>query len=297
VLKVSGSVTTPGYGRVTYRNLVQALLVDSYRRFPERNVRHGYNEALMDAVLSRLLGGGGDMLRQVRSLGEAAHGRHLQLYFRDPRLQRQVSAHRLAGGLSPAPQDYAAVYTQNVNGSKVDVYQRRATEQRVWLRPDGSAHVVRSVRLVNAAPGAPTREQRGYLTNWAVYRFIAYLPGRAAKVAVTADGQAAHWDPFRELGRQVVRFVLPMRPGQARTVTVTYDLPGAAVRTATGLRYRLAADSQPTVLPASFRLVVAPPRGFAATAPAGWTAGGGAVATTVQLTGDTDFGLELRRQP
>ncbi|HEX6674122.1 MAG TPA: DUF4012 domain-containing protein [Actinomycetes bacterium] len=296
VLKVSGSVTTPGYGRITYRNLVQALLVDSYQRFPGKGVRHGYNEGLMDAVLSRLLGGGGDMLRQVRGLGEAAKGRHLQLYFRDPSLQRQVLAHRLGGALSPAPQDYAAAYTQNINASKVDVYQRRAIEQRVWLRPDGSAHVVRSVRLVNAAPGAPTQDRRGYFTNWAEYRVIAYVPGRATKLVVTADGKAAHWDPLREAGRQVVRFILPLQAGQARTVTMTYDLPGAAVRTATGLRYRLAADSQPMVQPASLRLVLAPPKGFAATLPPGWKAGGGAVATTVQLTSDADLGLELQRR-
>jgi hypothetical protein len=295
VLKVAGSVTTPGYGRITYKNLVQALLVDSYGRFGDQRLRHTYNEALMDAVLSRLLGGGGDMLRQVRSLGEAAKGRHLQLYFRDTRLQRAAAEHRLAGGLSQAPQDYLAVYTQNINASKVDVYQRRAIEQRVWLRPDGSAHVVRSVRLVNATPGAPTQEKRGYLTNWAMNRFITYVPGRAAKITVKADGKPAGWEPFGELGRQVVRFILPMQPGQARTVTVTYDLPGAAVRTATGLRYRLAADSQPILLPTSFRLVVAPPRGFRAVPPAGWKADGGAVATTVQLTSDADLALELRR--
>jgi hypothetical protein len=295
VLKVAGSVTTPGYGRITYKNLLQVVLIDSYRRFGEDRVRHTYNEAVMDAVLSRLLGGGGDMLRQVRTLGEAAKGRHLQLYFRDPRLQRAAVEHRLAGGLSPAPQDYAAVYTQNINASKVDVYQRRAVEQRVWLRPDGAAHVVRSVRLVNATPGAPTPERRGYTTNWAMNRFITYVPGRAAKLTVKADGKPVGGERFAELGRQVVRFILPMQPGQARTVTVTYDLPGAAVRTATGLRYRLAADSQPMVQPASFRLVVAPPKGFSADPPPGWKAGGGAVATTVPFTSDADLALELHR--
>jgi hypothetical protein len=296
VLKVAGPVTTPGYGKVTYRNLVPALLVDSYRRFPGNTLRHAYNEGLMDAVLGRLLGGGGgDMLRQVRTLGEAARGRHLQLYFRDPALQRAAVAHGLGGELSPAPQDYLAVYTQNINASKVDVYQRRTIEQRVWLRPDGSAHVLRTIRLVNAAPGAPTADRRGYRTNWAVYRFITYLPGRAAKVAVKADGATATWDPFRELNRQVVRFILPMRPGQARTVTVAYDLPGAAVRTATGLRYRLTADAQPIVQPTSFRLVVAPPNGFAAEPPAGWSARPGALTTTVQLTSDADLALELHR--
>jgi hypothetical protein len=295
VLKVAGPVTTPGYGKVTYRNLVQGLLVDSYRRFPDSNLRHAYNEGLMDAVLSRLLGGGGDLVRQVRTLGEAARGRHLQLYFRDPALQRAAVAHGLGGELSPAPQDYLAVYTQNINASKVDVYQRRAVEQRVWLRADGSARVVRSIRLVNATPGAPTTDRRGYLTNWAMHRFITYLPGRAAKVVVKADGTTVTWDPFNELNRQVVRFILPMRPGQARTVTVAYDLPGAAVRTATGLRYRLAADAQPIIQPTSFRLVVAPPKGFGAEPPAGWSARPGALTTTVRLTSDADLALELRR--
>jgi hypothetical protein len=295
VLKASGPVTTPGYGRVSSENLVRVLLVDGYRRFGDQRLRHRYNVALMDAVLSRLLGGSGGTLEQVRSLGQAARGRHLQLYFRDPRLQRAALRHRLAGGLSPAPQDYAAVYTQNANGSKVDVYQRRAVQQRVWLRPDGSARVVRTIRLVNATPGAPTRDRSGYLTNWAAYRFATYLPGRAARVSVRADGRAAGWEPFRELGRQVVRLVLPMRPGQARTVTVTYALPGAAVRTTAGLRYRLTADTQPILQPASFRLVVTPPEGFGAVLPAGWK-GGGTASTTFRFSSDADLSLDLRRR-
>jgi hypothetical protein len=294
MLQASGPLTTPGYGRVTGANLVQVLLVDGYRRFGDQRLRHRYNEGLMDAVLSRLLGGG--TLGQVRALGQAARG-HLQLYFRDPRLQRAALQHRLAGALSPAPQDYAAAYTQNANGSKVDVYQRRAIQQRVWLRPDGSAHVVRTVRLVNAAPGAPTSDRSGYLTNWATYRFATYLPGRATRVSVSADGRAAGWEPFRELGRQAARLLLPLRPGQARTVTVAYDLPGAAVRTPAGLRYRLAADAQPILQPASFRLVVVPPKGFGVVLPAGWKgAAGGAAATTIRFSSDADLGLDLRRR-
>jgi hypothetical protein len=77
---------------------------------------------------------------------------------------------------------------------------------------------------------------------------------------------------------------------------VAYDLPGAAVRTPEGLRYRLAADTQPILQPASFRLVVAPPKGLGVALPAGWTAGRGGVATSFRFTRDADLSLDLRRR-
>ncbi len=166
LLHASGPVATTGFGKVGADNVVRLLLADSYRRYPDKEVRRRYDQQLMDAVLARVLRGG-DLLGQARSLGAAAAGRHLQLYFRDQRLQDTTRAHGLAGALSPAAQDYLGVFTVNTNASKTDYFQRRHIEQRVRLAANGSARVDRAIRLTNTARPQPGGDPRtGYTTGW-----------------------------------------------------------------------------------------------------------------------------------
>jgi Protein of unknown function (DUF4012) len=293
MLRVSGPVTTPGFGKVNGDYVVRLLLADSYRRYPDTGVRRGYNQQLMDAVMARLLHGG-DLLRQVRGLGAAAAGRHLQLYFRDRRLQEAASAHGLAGALSPASQDYLGVFTINSNASKTDYFQRRQIQQRVRLAADGSARVDRAIRLDNTADAQPGFDPRtGYTTGWARPQVASYLPGAATGISVQVDGKPMGWSTFRELGRLVVRARLWLPPRSTHTVTVSYRLARAAVRTGDGLRYQLVVDPQPIVNPATLRVVVVPPSGLDARAHPGWSeAHGGLVATRRFISGAT-FNLDL----
>jgi Protein of unknown function (DUF4012) len=293
LLRASGPVTTAGFGKVGGNDVVRLLLADSYRRYPDREVRHGYNQQLMDAVMGRVLGGG-DLLRQVRGLGEAAAGRHLQLYFRDQRLQDVTRGHGLAGALSPTAQDYLGVFTVNGNASKTDYYQRRQIEQRVRLAADGSARVDRAIRLNNTASPEPGVDPRnGYTTGWSRPLVATYVPGSATGVTVRVDGKPAAWTSFREAGRLVVRTSLWMPPRSSHTVTVSYRLSKAAVPTGEGLRYRLVADTQPIVNPATLRVVVVPPSGFRAQTGTGWSAAAGTMVATMQLTRGATFNLDL----
>ncbi len=295
LVDATGPVTTAGYGTVRGADVVRLVLADSYRRYPDRHLRHAYNQQLMDAVLGRVLEGG-KLLAKVRRLGAAAAGRHLQLYFRDRRLQDAARAHGLAGALSPAEQDYLGVFTVNTNASKTDYYQRRSIEQRVRLAADGSARVDRAVRLANAAPPAPGDDSRtGYTTGWSRPGVAVYVPGGATGVSVRVDGKRAGWRSFRELGRRVVWVRLWLPPGSARTVTVSYRLSRAAAPTGNGLRYQLVADTQPIVHPATLRVVVVPPPGFAAAARPGWSAAGGALVTAGSLAGAATLDLDLQR--
>jgi Protein of unknown function (DUF4012) len=295
LLRVSGPVATQGFGRVGGNDVVRLLLADAYRRYPDTGVRHGYNQQLMDAMLQRVLHGG-DLLRQVRGLGVAAAGRHLQLYFRDPRLQRAARAHGLAGALSAAPRDYLGVFTVNSNASKTDYFQRRQITQRVRLAADGSARIDRSIRLDNTAEARPGLDPRtGYTTGWARPQVNIYLPGAATGIGVRVDGRPVDWSSFREQGRLVVRTSLWLPPRSAHTVTVSYRLAKAAAPAGKGLRYQLVADPQPIVHPASLRVVVVPPSGFGAAAGSGWSQSDGALATSRQLTSGATLDLDLHR--
>jgi hypothetical protein len=296
LLHASGPVTTAGFGKVAGNDVVRLLLADSYRRYPDRELRHRYNQQLMDAVMGRVLHGG-DLFGQVRGLGAAAAGRHLQLYFRDERLQEIARAHGLAGGLSPAAQDYLGVFTVNTNASKTDYFQRRRIEQRVRLTADGSASVDREIRLTNTASPEPggNDPRNGYTTGWARPVVATYVPGSAAGVTVRVDGKPAAWTSFRELGRLVVRTGLWLPPRSAHTVTVSYRLSKAAVPTGEGLRYQLVVDTQPIVNPATLRVAVVPPSGFRAQIGSGWSAAGGTMVATRQLTSGATLNLGLNR--
>ena len=295
LLKVSGPVTAGGFGKVGDDNVVQLLLADAYRRYPDRNVRRAYNQQLMDAMMSRLLHGG-DLLQQVRGLGAAASGRHLLLYFRDRGLQDAASAHGLAGKLSAAPQDYLGVFTVNTNASKTDYFQRRQITQRVQLAADGSARVDRTIRLNNTAQAQPGHDPKtGYTTGWARPQVYAYVPGAATGIAVRVDGKPISWSSFKELGRVAVRSRLWLEPGSTHSVTVSYRLPKAAVRDDQQLRYQLVVDPQPIVHPATLRVVVVPPPGYDAGDHPGWSAGDGGLVATSTLTGSATLDLDLRR--
>jgi len=293
LLHASGPVATTGFGKVGADNVVRLLLADSYRRYPDKEVRRRYDQQLMDAVLARVLRGG-DLLGQARSLGAAAAGRHLQLYFRDQRLQDTTRAHGLAGALSPAAQDYLGVFTVNTNASKTDYFQRRHIEQRVRLAANGSARVDRAIRLTNTARPQPGGDPRtGYTTGWSRPLVAAYVPGSARGVTVRVDGQPASWRSFRELGRLVVRTSLWLPPRSAHTVTVSYRLPKAAIPTGGGLRYQLVADTQPIVHPATLRVVIVPPAGFHAEAGPGWSAADGSMVATRRFTRGATMALDL----
>jgi hypothetical protein len=295
LLHASGPVTTAGFGKVGGNDVVRLLLADSYRRYPDNQVRHRYNQQLMDAVMGRVLHGG-DLLRQVHGLGAAAAGRHLQLYFRDRRLQDATRAHGLAGALSSAAQDYLGVFTVNSNASKTDYFQRRQIEQRVRLAADGSARIDRSIRLANTAQAQPGRDPRtGYTTGWARPQVNTYLPGAATGIAVRVDGRPADWSSFRELGRLVVRTSLWLPPHSTHTVTVSYGLAKAAVPAGKRLRYQVVADPQPIVHPATLRVTVVSPSGFTADAGSGWSQTDGALAASRKLTSRATLDLELSR--
>jgi hypothetical protein len=295
LLEVSGPVTTAGFGRVGGDDVVQLLLADAYRRYPENALRRSYNQQLMDAMMSRLLHGG-DLLQQVRGLGEAAAGRHLQLYFRDRGLQDAASAHGLAGTLSAAPQDYLGVFTVNSNASKTDYFQRRQITQRVQLAADGSARVDRTIRLNNTAQAQPGFDPKtGYTTGWARPQVYAYVPGAAKGIGVRIDGKPVSWTSFKELGRVAVRSRLWLEPGSTHTVTVSYRLPKAAVGGEEQLRYQLVVDPQPIVHPATLRVVVVPPSGYDAGEHPGWSASNGTLVASRTLTSGGTLDLDLRR--
>lgn len=252
--------TTPGYGQVTANNIVPTVLVDSYTKFPNFRQRHVYNNQLMTTLLHRILGGG-HMVGKGTALRDAAASGHLQILMNDGDVQRQVSSAGLLRTLPTAGKgDVVGVYTLNANASKVDYWQRRIIDQRVALQPDGSASVVRTVRIINAAPpyaGPGVDHAWGYTTRVLYIKFATYVPANATVSSFTRDGVAVH--PTRFVERGLTGFRLPryrIEQGATSSFVVTYTLPPGSFQTG---RYVLATAAQPMVQPTELRVSVTGP--------------------------------------
>ncbi len=101
----------------------------------------------MSTMLSSLMEGG-QLKAKTNALLSVAPSRHVQMYFRDDRLQKLVEDRGLAGAVpTPDVGNMTAVFTQNGNGSKVDVFQQRTINQTVVVHEDGSATVGRTVEI------------------------------------------------------------------------------------------------------------------------------------------------------
>jgi hypothetical protein len=268
---------TPGYGHMTADNIVPTLLVDSYAKYPDLSVRHVYNDQLMNGMLHQILGGG-HMLGKGKALQQAAAAGHLQVLMKDPAVQQEVTmAHLLRTLPTPDGADALGVYTANANASKVDYWQRRSIDQRVTIRPDGSASVVRTVTIVNASPpftgpGVDLRE--GYLTRVADMSVALYMPQAAQNVAVRING--ARERPLRKDERGLrIAYFRPMivEQGKSLRVVLHYVLPAGALRSGT---YRLMTTAQPMVRPIAFSLSVSGP-GTCRGQGAGWSTAAGSV--------------------
>jgi hypothetical protein len=138
------------------------------------------------------------------------------------------------------------VYTANTNASKVDYWQRRSINQRVALKADGSADIIRTVTITNGAPaftGPGADLGAGYLTRVSVPMVSLAVPGTATPTALTLDGKRAQ---FRRVDDRGLRFlVLPatkLAPGSSMKVVLRYSLPPGTVKDG---RYQLAFAAQP----------------------------------------------------
>lgn len=207
------------------------------------------------------------MIGKVRALGEAVPSRHLQMYYRDDRLQQLVEEKDL-GGVVPNPTNgnLTGVYTQNGNGSKMDVFQRRTVKEFIQLRKDGSAKVTRTVRLKNASPpfvGPGVDIRRGYATRWATNLVINLMPKgarvlRQPEVVLTSTvGTGKDQD-----GRTFAKAAVAIPPRDTVELTWTYVVPKALKRVGAGWRFVNHVQPQPMLEVPTYKLTLSAPRGW-----------------------------------
>ena len=277
LLDYTGPIKTEFYGNLTGRNITRKLVVKAYTFGSDDAAlgrRYDVNEQLMTIMLERLTQGGG-LIGKAEALGQAVPGRHLQMYFRDPKLQRVVVDKGLGGSI-PAPKwgNLTAVYTQNGNGNKMDVFQERLVTELVRLKEDGSAVVKRTVRLENPTPpySAPFPDRRrGYDTRWATNLVINLMPpgARVTKQPVVSLLGTLKTGVDQD-GRTFANGAVVMPPDSRSTLTWTYQVENAAQVGRDRMVLRNWVAPQSMIRTPELKLVVVPPDGWAAVAKNTW---------------------------
>jgi hypothetical protein len=277
---LTGPVEVPLAGRVDAGNLVH-VLAGSYDRFPSVAARHELNIALVPLFRNRFLEGG-QMSAKVQTLVTSAHGRHFFTYFRSPAVERKFARVGLSGDLSTTPYDYVGVFSQNLNGSKVDYWQHRDVSSSVRLEPNGSADVHLKVTVTNASPPYSAAEPDpgvGYFTRLLRTRIGVFMPRHATFRSVRVDGQPVDATLHRPKvahvrNRKYVEGTMSLDRGQQDTMDVYYRTPRAAdVLSPDSMVYQLSADPQDLVVPETLHVSVTWPPGFhpSGPLPSGWT--------------------------
>jgi hypothetical protein len=298
LLKVTGAIESPGYGVLTSENLAKKLLVEAYS--DERaSGRHSLNDELMTVMLSRLTEGGG-MIGKAKALGEAVPSRHLQMYYRDDRLQQLVENKNL-GGIVPKPDvgNLTAVYTQNGNGSKMDIFQKRTVKETVRIRKNGSAVVTRTVRLKNDSPpyiGVGADRQRGYDTRWATNLVINLMPegARVTKQPEVALIRTVGTGKDQD-GRTYAKAAVAIPPQGSTELTWQYVVPKAATKHGDAWRLLDYVSPQAMLKVPTYELTVVAPKGWKAEPAKGWKVDGDRATTSVLM--NRSYVLKMQVSP
>jgi hypothetical protein len=255
------------YGQLTSQNLVDELLVKAYQQQgADVQGRQERNDQLMSTMLSSLMAGG-QLRAKADALLSVAPTRHFQMYFRDDRLQRMVERRDLAGAVpTPRVGNLTAVFTQNGNGSKLDVFQRRKVNQTVVVHEDGSATVGRTVVLDNPTPpftGAGRDIRRGYDTRWATNLVVNLMPpGSRITEEPKVDLVTTVKQGKDQEGRTFAQAAVVSPPNGSAEVSWTYEVPKAAVRVGDVWRFRDVIVPQNTVNPFVLGTTVLAPEGW-----------------------------------
>lgn len=242
LLGATGPVTLDDGTRLTEANAVKVLLADTYVRFP-REQDQARNASLQETArraIGRLTSPGLDGTRLAQRFGRAATSGHLQVWAAEPALQAELVQARVGGAL-PTSGPYLEVLTQDVGGSKLAYYQRRAvtydarpTGERVDLGagPEAEEQATVTVRLTSTAPRsglpdyvtlrpddprAPTGQAKTLLS--------VYLGPRATLLSATLDGRPVEVESGTERGLTVLTTPLTLDAGQTRALVLTVRQP------------------------------------------------------------------------
>jgi Protein of unknown function (DUF4012) len=271
VLRISGPIQAGGL-QLSAGNVADETLVKAYIRYANDNPgRRRFLEEVARATFAAFQAGLESRPQELlRALGDAAHGKHVQVYSRDPASQRTLLDLGLSGSATaPTGSDYLMPVGVNAGGNKLDAYLHRRLDWRVRLAADGSATANASLVLRNAVPAAGLPR---YVVGPFDGRFRAgvneqvqsmYVAGGYSFTKASLNGRPVAAEAQADLGGLVLTQSLGVPAGASATLAYELTRPDAVERLGDDrLRYRLLLRPQATARPDQARIVVDAPKGW-----------------------------------
>lgn len=247
LLTWTGPVPLSGGRTADASTIVEGLLADIYRQFPDDEDTEGRTELLQEFMRATFeaIGdrGGANSAGLLSAVRTATEGGHLLLYSRQREVQATLRDSPLGGALPRDRHHVLGVVTQNLAGGKLDYYLRRSIryegrveDERVLRGTDLlEEHAYVTVTLTNTAPdrGLPpyvtkradlpdgTRVRAGQNRLWV----SVYLGTDAGADEALLDGRRIAMTSEREAGLRVLSTVLTLDPGQSRTLRLSVYQP------------------------------------------------------------------------
>lgn len=189
---------------------------------PRRKALLRLGKGAFEAVLE---GGSLTGRATLEEAGRAVAGGHVRVVSFEADEQRVLDRLDASGDLDGAQGDSLLVTAQNFSADKMDYWVRRTVMHTCAIH-ERRAACTAHVTLDNRAPGGLSRYVAGKPYGAVESLVEAYVPEAAAVSGLWVDGDpAAEIAPDRQDGHQVLGAFLEVRPGEQKTLAVSYDLP------------------------------------------------------------------------
>ncbi len=285
--------------RITARNVVNFVLYTAYGRYPRQPERRRVLGQIVNGFFDKALSS--PRLELFASgLGEALARKHIQIWMKDPVVQRYVAEMNWDAGIEPAKRsDYLYVVEQNVGGNKLDYFDTHANTVDVTIE-GRDALVSTEMRVRNGFFGPQANWVVGDVGPLHRPMMSLYVPQSAELLSWDVEGERldsptpAVWAGGRpaehfEAGKKVWSATLNIEAAEEGAASFDYRVP-SVVRQRDGRSvYRLVVQSQPKVEPELLTIRLEIPDGATDIEAPGWARDGSALLWEKPLRGDLDL--------
>lgn len=152
-------------------------------------------------------------------------GKHILMYFFDPKIQSAIESFNMAGRVREAAtdQDYLMVVDTNFSGGKTNIWVRYEASQNIEIATDGTVTKTLTLNYTNPQEGSVKiesgRRLNGLFRDW----LRVYVP--KGSVLIEAKGFETGQATGEDLGKTVFEGFFTLTPLNVKTITLKYKLP------------------------------------------------------------------------
>lgn len=271
LLQATGPVELPGYDlTIDAGNVVSFTTNEAYSVLTDPTGRKRILGDVARAAFARFIARPSSDLADLKLLLEAAAGRHILVYSKDPLMQEGLRATAAGGALVPPGSvgGFLSVVVNSAAGSKVDFYQEREVRHSVVLGEDGAAAATTELVLRNLAPTSgqppyvigpfkPVKRPGESVVLVNVYCGTDCVPG-----VPRMNGTPTEMGLRADLGVRYLQTYFSLPSGKEASLELSWEDPNAWVGNGSGGTYRMTFANQVTIRPTVVSIRIEPPPGM-----------------------------------